>query len=94
MVNIEIKEPGRIRYQQTTWQGTAIINGIETEYRYSEDDNGAELYILTEQGWEVSNFEATEHQALWTSIMLYGDPSGFTAGETFEVTDEEIEDNL
>ena len=42
-------------------------------YRYSEDDNGSNFYVLTEEGWnDTSGLEGDKYVALYAAIMEAG----------------------
>lgn len=59
-------------YQRTTFQGVVEINGEIITYRYSEDDNGTELYILTEKGWQQADTTKPNYAILDTALIEYG----------------------
>lgn len=96
MATLKVIEEGRIRYSMTTWQGEVELNDEVINYRYSEDDNGAELFILTENGWESANTEENENYALlWATIMAWGSPEELGgAGELIDLDETELEDYL
>lgn len=84
-----------VKYMKTTWQGEVNINGIDIKYRYSEDDNGAELYTFDGEAWNVSNLEDENHKILWAAIMAWGNPEEFGGnGAEVEIEDDEIEDYI
>lgn len=89
MAEIKIKESARIKYQSTTWQGNVEINGESIEYRWSEDDNGAELYVFTKgDGWNEVQTDEGNYAVLYTAIMEWGDPTEFGEdGEVIEIDD-------
>lgn len=87
MAKFKVIDEAYVKYQMTTWQGEIEINGETILYRYSEDDNGAELYVFNEdQGWFQPDLEENEnHAMLYTAIMEWGNPEEFGAsGEEFE----------
>lgn len=74
---LTVLEEGYVRYSMTTWQGKVNLNGEEITYRYSEDDNGAEMYIFGENGWaeaDLSEEGPENHRLLWGTIMAWGNP--------------------
>lgn len=95
---IKIVEEGYVKYSLTTWQGSVEINGSPITYRYSEDDNGAELYILNENQteWERADEENVEnHKVLWVAIQAWGSPEEMgTSGDYVDLEEEEFEDYI
>lgn len=100
MATLTVKEEAYVRYSMTTWQGEVEIDGEEIRYRYSEDDNGAELYILDEdRGWLEADLDEEDgnetHKALWGAIMMWGTPEEFgTNGSVCDIDEEELEDYI
>lgn len=95
MAKFTVKSEAYVKYMMTTWQGEVTINGIDIKYRYSEDDNGAELYIFDGNEWIASNLEKEEHKILWAAIMAWGNPEEFgSTGAEVEMDDDEIEDYI
>jgi len=87
MAKFKVIDEAYIKYQMTTWQGEIEINGETILYRYSEDDNGAELYVYQEDsGWGQVSTEDNENWAiLYSAIMEWGNPEEFGPnGEEFE----------
>ena len=39
--------------QSDLWQGEVEYNGQKSQYRYYDGYDGQEVYVLTEQGWEM-----------------------------------------
>ena len=98
-MKITVKEEANIVYQMTTHQGVVEIDGETVTYRYSEDDNGAELYILGESGWESADLDEEtgneKHKILWGAIMMWGTPEDFgPIGEVCEIDEDELEDYI
>ena len=91
MKSFKVTEEAYIRYQMTTWQGEVEVNGQTIAYRYSEDDNGATLYILEEDGWVESPIQEESHILIYAAIMQYGNAEEFKKGETVEIQDEDLE---
>ena len=74
---LTVVEEGYVKYSMTTWQGEVELNGEKICYRYSEDNNGAELFILTENGWEDADLSVDgpeNHRLLWATIQAWGNP--------------------
>lgn len=95
MAKFVVKSEAYVKYMMTTWQGEVNLNGIDIKYRYSEDDNGAELYIFDGETWNASNLEDENHKILWAAIMAWGNPEEFGGnGAEVEIEDEEIEDYI
>jgi hypothetical protein len=90
MTKINIKEGAGIVYQRTTFQGVVEINGETITYRYSEDDNGVELYVFTEKGWQQADTTKPNYAILDTVLMEYGLGEMFSDGECIEIDDELI----
>lgn len=97
MAKFKVKEEGRIKYQMTTWQGEVEFEDETIAFRYSEDDNGADLYILTENGWD-NNIDMSENKnyaAIYAAINEWGNPEEFgSVGEECEIDDEIVEDYI
>lgn len=90
MAEFTIKKEAFICYSMTTWEGIIEINGETIEYRYSEDDNGQEVYILTEQGWEQGH-EICD--VIYACCQEWGNPESFgPIGVTLKIDDEIVED--
>ena len=74
---LTVLEEGYVKYSMTTWQGKVNMNGEEITYRYSEDNNGAELYVFEEgSGWDQVDYEdgSENHKLLWATIQAWGNP--------------------
>lgn len=90
-MKITVKEEANIVYQMTTHQGVVEIDGETVTYRYSEDDNGSNFYILTEDGWNDSiGLEEDKYVALYAAIHEAGGNPEWL--EEMEVTEELIEE--
>ena len=91
-MKITVKEEANIVYQMTTHQGVVEIDGEAVTYRYSEDDNGSNFYILTEDGWNDSiGLEEDKYVALYAAIHEAGGNPEWL--EEMEVTEELIEES-
>ena len=96
---LTVLEEGYVKYSMTTWQGKVDINGEEITYRYSEDDNGAQLYIFEEDnGWNELDYEdgPENHKILSAVISAWGNPEelGGAADGPIDLDMTEIEDYL
>lgn len=90
-MKITVKEEADIVYQMTTHQGVVEIDEETVTYRYSEDDNGSNFYILTEDGWNDSiGLEEDKYVALYAAIHEAGGNPEWL--EEMEVTEELIEE--
>jgi hypothetical protein len=97
MAKFKVIDEAYIKYQMTTWQGEIEINGETILYRYSEDDNGAELYVYNEaDGWNRVEADDNENYAiLYAAIGEWGNPEEFGAkGEEVEIDDTIVEDYI
>ena len=95
MANFKVKSEAYVKYMMTTWQGEVTINEKDIVYRYSEDDNGATLFTLEDEGWVESSLEIEEHQIIWAAIMSWGNPEEFGgAGSEVDIEDDELEDYI
>ena len=94
MAKFKVKQPANIRYSMTTWEGQISYKKRIIDYRYSEDDNGAQLYILDEGAWQYADLEDNfVHQMIWAACMEYGSPESFgEPGVKVEIDDFIIED--
>ena len=86
-----VKETPYIRYQMTTHQGTVLFDEEEVTFRFSEDDNGSEFYILEEDGFNQSDLEDPKHIAIYAAIMEYGNPEHLEEGEEIELDQETLD---
>ena len=97
MAKIKITEEAYVKYEMITWQGEVEINGETIIYRYSEDNNGAYMYVYQkDSGWcEVSTEDNKNYAILDAAIIEWGNPREFgLAGEEIEIDDEIVNDYL
>lgn len=97
MAKIKITEEAYVKYERITWQGEVEINGETIIYRYSEDNNGAYMYVYQKDfGWcEVSTEDNKNYAILDAAIIEWGNPREFgLAGEEIEIDDEIVNDYL
>ena len=73
---LTVVEEGYVKYSMTTWQGMVNMNGEEITYRYSEDNNGCELYVFEDGSWDQIDYEdgPENHRLLWGTIQAWGNP--------------------
>ena len=69
MATIKVIEEANEVYWSSTFQGKVDVDGQEIDFRFAEDSNGAELYILTEDGWEGADLENENYNALYDACM-------------------------
>jgi hypothetical protein len=96
---LTVLDEAYVKYSRTTWQGEVEINGEAICYRYSEDDNGIEMFILTDNGWEdadLSEDGPMNHRLLWGTIQAWGNPEelGGSADGPVDLDMTEIEDYI
>lgn len=86
VIRFEVLEEARIAYELVTYQGKIKVNGESIEYRYSEDNNGAEFFVYNEDNWEEVDYDSNENwSALFHAIQAWGNPKEFGEdGEKFE----------
>ena len=89
---IKIKEEGYIKYQMTTWQGEVNIDGEDIIYRWSEDDNGDEFFVLIEDNWVSVDLADERYLAIYTAIMEYGTPE-FDLVKEIEISTNDMDMN-
>jgi hypothetical protein len=95
MAKIKVVKEAYIKYQLTTWQGVVEINGEEIKYRYSEHDNGDELYVYDGNDWVESDLSEENHKVLYAAIQEWGNPEELgSAGEEVDIDDSYIEDYI
>lgn len=97
MATFKVKEEAYIKYQMTTWQGEIEINGETILYRWSEDDNGADLFVYSEEnGWDSVSSEDNENFAILSAaIGEWGNPEDFgPVGKEVEIDDTIVEDYI
>jgi hypothetical protein len=95
MAKINIKECAYITYQRTTWQGEVEIKGKTITYRYSEDGNGAELYVYTENNWQEVDVTEDNYAILYAAIIEWGNPEELgTDGDIIDIDDEIVNEYL
>ena len=92
MATFTIKDEAYIKYSLTTWQGEAEFEGETLRYRFSEDDNGQEAFVWTDEGW------SSDHPfcaVLFATVSEWGSPAEFgPVGEVCEIDDEMVEDYM
>jgi ATP-dependent DNA ligase len=72
------------------WQGEVEYQGEKLQYRYYGGYDGQEVYVLTEQGWEMGTelgdviFAACQE---WGGVEDFG-----PVGEVCEIDDDTVED--
>lgn len=74
---LTVVEESYVKYSMTTWQGKVNMNGEEITYRYSEDDNGCELFIFEDGYWNNADLDddgPENHRLLWATIQAWGNP--------------------
>ena len=86
-----VKEPGYIAYQLTTYQGSVEIEGEVIEFRKSEDDNGDEFFVLSEEGWEASDLSDPKHLLIYAAIGEWGSPEDWEVDQLIELDDDTLE---
>ena len=95
MAKIYIKKGAYVAYQRTTYQGEVEIAGEVIKYRWSEDDNGAEMYVLLEGNWKEVNTSEGNYAVLYAAIMEWGNPEEFgDDNDTIDLDDSIIEDYI
>tara|TARA_B110000259_G_scaffold146126_1_gene164676 strand:- start:2500 stop:2787 length:288 start_codon:yes stop_codon:yes gene_type:complete len=95
MAKIYIKKGAYVAYQRTTYQGEVEIAGEEIIYRWSEDDNGAEMYVLLEGNWKEVNTSEGNYAVLYAAIMEWGNPEEFgDDNDTIDLDESIIEDYI
>jgi len=96
MAKITVKREAEVVYSRTTWQGVVEIKGETIEYRYSEDNNGTELYIWKEEtGWKEADLNSDNYAVLWAAIMEWGTPEDFgSINQIVDLDDEIIDDYI
>lgn len=88
MITFKVLEPARVRYELTTWEGKIEYEGESITYRYSEDNHGAELYVLIDGEWDEVDTNQPPYEDLYNAIMEYGSPAEFgEIGEEFNIND-------
>jgi len=92
MVTFTVKEKAYVRYSLTTWQGEAEYEGETLRYRFSEDDNGQEAFVWTDEGWSHAHpFCAV----ILATVSEWGSPEEFGhIDEKVEIDDEILEDYM
>ena len=95
MAKFTIKKEGYIKYQLTTWQGVVEMDGEEIKYRYSEHDNGDELYTYDGNVWVESDLSEEIHRFLYSAIQEWGNPEEIgSLGEEVDIDDSFAEDYI
>lgn len=97
MAKFKVTAEAYVKYEMTTWQGGVEINGETILYRYSEDNNGANLYVYqNDSGWgEVSTEDNENWAILYSAIMEWGNPTELgPTGEECEIDDTIVEDYM
>lgn len=97
MAKFKVTAEAYVKYEMITWQGEVEINGETILYRYSEDNNGAALYVYqNDSGWcEVSTEDNKNYAILDAAIMEWGNPIELgPTGEENEIDDTIVEDYM
>lgn len=89
MNRFKIFETASEVYWMSTHQGHVSINGKEIEYRYSEDSNGATLWVLENDRWVEVDTSVKEYDLLNRAILEYGVTDLGPAGDEFDFEPEE-----
>ena len=82
-----IKQANEVYYTSTI-EGEVEVNGVPLRYRYSEDNNGASLYILNDGEWESCDENIEEHLELFNACLMISPEEFGCAGETFDLDDD------
>lgn len=85
MAKIKVIEQAREISWSVTRQGRVSVNGKEVEYRWYEDDNGTELYLLEEgTGWTNAPVDLDTYDIVYDLLMEI-DPEDFgEVGDEFD----------
>ncbi len=75
--------------QSDLWQGTVEYKGETLQYRYYDGFDGQEVYILTDQGWELG----TElGNVIYAACQEWGGVEDFgPIGQICEIDDDIVE---
>ena len=74
------------------WQGEVEYKGEKLQYRYYDGYDGQEVYVLTEQGWEMG----TElGNVIYAACQEWGGVEDFgPVGEVCEIDDDTVDEYL
>ena len=84
-MKIKVIEEAHEKYYAVTYQGTVLINDTEYVYRWHEDSNGAELFILEDDKWAEYDYEHPLYR-------LCGELSPLEFGDRYTEFEYELED--
>lgn len=74
------------------WQGEVEYKGEKLQYRYYDGYDGQEVYVLTEQGWEMG----TElGNIIYAACQEWGGVEDFgPVGEVVEIDDDTVDEYM
>lgn len=87
MVKIKVIKEAQEVYYMTTLQGIVSVDGVELEYRYSEDSNGATLYIF-DGTWNEYDTNNDAHIALLDACCMISPEEFGSPGEIVDLEDD------
>jgi hypothetical protein len=87
MVKIKVIKEAQEVYYMTTLQGIVSVDGVELEYRYSEDSNGATLYIF-DGTWNEYDPNNDAHIALLDACCMISPEEFGYPGEIIDLEDD------
>jgi hypothetical protein len=93
MAEFKVTSEPQIVYEAITYEGAVEYQGENYEFRYHENDNGAELYILVDGDW-VTDGEIPVYPVLLAACLEFGPTDFAPAGEITEIDDETVEDYI
>lgn len=73
-MKVELLEPAIEIESSSLYEGKILVDGKQIEYRWYEDNNDVELYILTEDVWSVKDADYKFNE-LRNYILEVGGPT-------------------
>lgn len=91
-MHIKVIEQSHLIYRQETFEGIVELDGKQLKFRYSEDDNGSELYLWNEEtkSWDEMDYDNPSHTDL-SDICGAINPEEFgPAGSEWDVEPDDL----
>jgi hypothetical protein len=87
---ITVVDRPREVYSQVTYEGTVSIDNTVLTFRYKEDLNSGELFILKNNNWQRVELTDpdTPEAVLYNACLAYGPEEFGSTGESFDLEED------
>jgi len=91
MATVTVKEQAHIIYNRRSWQSSIEVDGTLVKFRYVDDWDGAEFYVVRDGSYrQLDKEDMTEAELMAYDICsMYGIEELGSVGETFQFPDED-----